>query len=69
VQHRDAFRLTRVEKANGFDIHEIHLLQIQSHSWPATLDLSLQLIKVLSSKPSLFCPTQSQPVYLPFRAA
>jgi hypothetical protein len=49
VHHRDALRHTRVEKPNGFDIHEIQLLQIQSYSWSGTLDLSLQLIKVLSS--------------------
>jgi hypothetical protein len=42
-------RQTAIEKANAFDIHEIHFLQIQSYSWSGALDLSLQLIKVLSS--------------------
>src|SRR6266566_4938298 len=45
-------RLTSIEKANAFDIHEIHLLQIQNYSWSATPDLHLHLIKVLRSKRS-----------------
>ncbi|HWO35871.1 MAG TPA: hypothetical protein VNO32_44330, partial [Candidatus Acidoferrum sp.] len=40
----------RVEKANTVDIHEIYLLQIQSYSWSAALDLGLHLIKVLGSQ-------------------
>jgi len=52
VQHRDALRLTRVEKANTFDIYEIHFLQIQSYSCSESLDLCLHLIKVLRSKRS-----------------
>src|SRR5713226_7600160 len=50
VQDRDACRLTRVEKTNTFDIHQIEFLQIQRDAWSATLDLRLQLIKVLRSK-------------------
>src|SRR6266446_959663 len=50
VQDRDPCRLTRVEKTNTFDIHEIEFLQIQGYSWPATLDLGLQLVKVLRAK-------------------
>src|SRR5712691_4200289 len=50
VQDRDACRLARVEKTNTFDIHEIEFLQIQRDAWSATLDLRLQLIKVLRSK-------------------
>src|SRR4029077_2910774 len=57
VQHRDPLRLTRVEKANAFDVHEIHLLQIQSYSWSATLDLRPHLVKVLRSER----PAQSSP--------
>src|ERR1700733_14516551 len=49
VQHRDAVCLTCVEKANGFDIHQIHLLQIQSYC-SATLDLGPQLIQMVRSK-------------------
>src|ERR1700730_7284406 len=50
VQHLDPLRLTCVEKANSFDVHEIHFLQIQSHLWSAMLDLRLHLIKVFRSK-------------------
>lgn len=50
MQHLYALRLTRIKKANAFDIHEIHLLQIQSYLWPATLNLRFHLIKVLRSK-------------------
>jgi hypothetical protein len=50
VQHREAVRHAGVEKANGFDIHEMHLFQIQSYSWSGTLDLILQLIELLSPK-------------------
>src|SRR5260370_9718997 len=57
VQDRDACRLTRVEKTNTFDIHEIEFLQIQRDAWSATLDLRLQLIKVLRSK----LPAQTNP--------
>jgi hypothetical protein len=55
AQHWDPLCLARVEEANTFDIHEIHLLQIQSYSWSATLDLGLHLITVLGSK----CPAES----------
>src|SRR5271170_8034642 len=50
AQHGDPLRLARVEKANTFEIHDIHLLQIQSDSWSATLDLGLHLIQVLRPK-------------------
>jgi hypothetical protein len=50
VQHWDPLRLTCVEKANSFDVHEIYLLQIQCYLWSATLDLRFHLIKVLRSK-------------------
>src|SRR6202035_2784495 len=50
VQDRDPCRHTRVEKTNTFDIHQIEFLQIQRDAWSATLDLRLQLIKVLRSK-------------------
>src|SRR5260370_40117428 len=50
VQDRDPCRLTRAKKTNTFDIHEIELLQILRDAWSATLDLRLQLIKVLRSK-------------------
>src|SRR5258706_8196758 len=50
MQDRDPYRLTRVEKTNTFDIHQIEFLQIQREAWSATLDLRLQLIKVLRSK-------------------
>src|SRR6266849_9948448 len=50
MQDRDPCRLTRVEKTNTFDIHQIEFLQIQRDAWSATLDLRLQLIKVLRSK-------------------
>jgi hypothetical protein len=50
VQHWDPLRLTSVEKANSFDVHEIHLLQIQSYFGPATLDLCFHLINVLRSQ-------------------
>src|SRR5216683_1423970 len=61
VQDRDACRLTRVEKTNTFDIHQIKFLQIQRDAWSAALDLRLQLIKVLRSK----LPAQTNP-YLAF---
>src|SRR6202034_1229984 len=47
AQHCDSLRLTRVQKTNTVDIHEIHFLQIQSYLWSTTLDLGLHLIKVL----------------------
>src|SRR6266576_1750047 len=49
-QYQDPCRLTRVQKTNTFDIHQIEFLQIQGDAWSATLDLRLQLIKVLRSK-------------------
>src|SRR5258708_7913279 len=50
VQNRDPCRLTRVQKANTFDIHQIEFPQVQRDACSATLDLRLQLIKVLRSK-------------------
>src|SRR3984893_12500039 len=57
VQDRHACRLTRVEKTNALDIHKIELFQIQRDAWPSTLELRLQLIKVLRSK----LPAQTDP--------
>lgn len=56
MQHRDALRFARIEEANGFDIHEVHLFQIQSYR-SSTLDLGLHVIKVLRSK----LPAQPNP--------
>lgn len=50
MQDRYARGLTRVEKANPVDVHEINLPQIQRYPWSATRDLRLQLIKVFRSK-------------------
>jgi hypothetical protein len=49
VEHRNTLGLARVEKANGFEIHEFYLFQVQSY-WSSSLDLSPHLIKVLCSK-------------------
>lgn len=49
MQHRDALILTRIEKANGFDVHKIHFLQIQGY-WSAAMDFGLHLIKTVRSK-------------------
>src|SRR5580692_10453601 len=57
VHDRHACRLTRIEKTNTFDIHEIEFLQIQRDAWSAPLDLRLQLINVLGSK----VPAQTNP--------
>jgi hypothetical protein len=57
VQHSDALQLTGVEETNGFDIHQIHLFQIQSYSWITTPDLSFHLINVLNSE----SPAQPNP--------
>src|ERR1700719_2506216 len=57
VQERHACRLTRVEKTNALDIHKIEFLQIQRDGWSATLELRLQLIKMLRSK----LPAQTNP--------
>src|ERR1700730_16292669 len=57
VQDRDPCRLTRVEKTNTFDIHQIEFPQVQRDACSATLDLRLQLIKVLRSK----LPAQTNP--------
>ena len=50
MQDRDACRLTRVEKTNTFDIHEIEFLEIQRDALSATRNLRLQLVNVLRSK-------------------
>jgi hypothetical protein len=50
VQHRNAIRLTCIEEANAFDIHQMHFFQIQSYSWFTTFDLGPHLIQVLRSK-------------------
>ena len=50
VQHRDALRHAGIEKPNGYDIHELHLVQIQNYSWSGSVDFGLQLIDLLSPK-------------------
>src|SRR5258708_32104892 len=57
VQNRDPCRLTRVQKTNTFDIPQIEFPQVQRDACSATLDLRLQLIKVLRSK----LPAQTNP--------
>src|SRR5437016_7719852 len=59
VQDRDPCRFTHVEKTNTFDIQEIEFLQIQRNAWSTTLDLRLQLIKVL--RPKLPAQTNARP--------
>jgi hypothetical protein len=50
VQDRDAGGLALVEKTDALDVHEIYLLQIQRHSGFPSLDLGLELAKMLGSK-------------------
>jgi hypothetical protein len=50
VQDRDAGGLALVEKTDALDVHEIHLLQIQRHSGFPSLELGLELAKMLGSK-------------------
>jgi len=50
VQDRDAGGLALVEKTDTLDVHEIDLLQIQRHSGFPSLELRLELAKVLGSK-------------------
>jgi len=50
MQDQDASRLTRVQKTNSVDIHEINLAQVQGYSRSAALDLRLHLANVLRSK-------------------
>src|SRR5258708_16168339 len=57
VQNRDPCRLTRVQKTNTFDIHQIEFPQVQRDACSTTVDLRLQLIKVLRSK----LPAQTNP--------
>ena len=57
MQYRYALGLTRIKKANAFDIDEIHFFQIQSCSRSATFNLGLDLINVLRSK----LPAQPNP--------
>jgi hypothetical protein len=66
MQHLDPLRLACVEKANSLDVHEIHLLQIQSYFWSATLDLRFHLIKVLRSKRPAQPNPRSAPARNPF---
>ena len=50
VNDRNAFRLTRVEKTNAFEIDEIQFLQVQ-YNWPfAALDFGFELTNVPKSK-------------------
>ena len=57
MQDRYTCRLTRIEKTNTLDIHEIEFLQVQRDAWAATLNLRLQLIEMLRSK----LPAQTNP--------
>jgi len=50
VQDRDAGGLALVEKTDALDVHEIYLLQIQRHSGFPSLELGLELAKMLGSK-------------------
>src|SRR5260370_25788334 len=49
VQDRDAGGLALVEKTDALDLHEIDLLQIQRHPGLPSLELGLELAKVLGS--------------------
>jgi hypothetical protein len=49
MQHRDTFVLAGIEKPNGFDVHEIDLLQIQCDRL-STADFGLNLIEMVRSK-------------------
>ena len=50
MQRRYARHLTRIKKANAFDIHQMHFFQIQNYLWSTAFDLGLDLINVLRSK-------------------
>jgi hypothetical protein len=52
VRHRKAHRLTRVEKANGFDIYKVQFLQIQNCRRFAKLDFGFNLIQLFRAKVS-----------------
>ena len=49
MQDRDAGGLALVEKTDTLDVHEIDLLQIQRHPGSPSLELGLELAKVLGS--------------------
>ncbi|WP_130418470.1 hypothetical protein [Edaphobacter modestus] len=49
MQHRDTFVLAGIEEPNGFDVHEIDLLQIQCDRL-STADFGLYLIEMVRSK-------------------
>ena len=62
MQHGNALRFTRVQKANGFDIYEAQFLQIQNCRGFAKLDFGFDLIQMLRPKLS----TQPNPRSRPF---
>lgn len=49
MEDRDAGGLALIEKTDTLDVHEINLLQIQSHPGFPSLELCLELAKVLGS--------------------
>jgi hypothetical protein len=65
VQDRDAGGLALVEKTDALEVHEIDLLQIQRHSGFPSLELCLELAKMLGSKlaaqPDLRLPSGRNP--------
>jgi hypothetical protein len=50
VNDFDPLSGTGNQKPNCVDVHEIQFVEIQSHLWTATLDLSAQVIELLISK-------------------
>ena len=50
MKDRYSRRLALVEKADALDVHEIDLLQIQRHSGFPSLELCLELGKMLGSE-------------------
>ena len=50
VLDRETCRLTRVEKTDGIDIHEINLGQVEDYSRSVTLELGLHLDNAVASK-------------------
>ena len=50
MQDRDPLRLTRIEKANTFEIDKIQFLQIQNDWRFAALDFGLHLIHIPGSQ-------------------
>src|SRR5713226_4475309 len=50
VQDRDPLRLTRIEKANSFEIYKVQFLQIQNDWRLAVLDFGFDLIQLPNAK-------------------